>query len=191
MKYPPFQCVPRGTLVGTHSLCPTLTRRSAPSAVLGAAALRQMQAISNMLRLVTGFPLDNFDADVNVEPVQPGQIRVLMPNGSRRQVAFVLTEERAVVYKVLPEAERTYPLCVLGVDPASIACAGIAFCQNELSKLVWTAYDKFHHLIRDINQESPSTLLGKLLLSVFPKELLVCLSVCLDPGPFGKDTFFS
>ena len=85
------------------------------------ASWRQLQAVSNVVRLATGgrLVLDSFKlpADAHVRAVRPGEVRVVRP-GDSRDIAWLVNPEAGTFFQVLPDELEELPISKVQCDVA-------------------------------------------------------------------------
>ena len=85
------------------------------------ASWRQLQAVSNVVRLATGgrLVLDSFKlpADAHVRAVRPGEVRVVQP-GDSRDIAWLVKPEAGTFFQVLPDELEELPISKVQCDVA-------------------------------------------------------------------------
>ena len=153
------------------------------------AAWRQLQALSNQLKLLAGKSLDDFQLppDVFVQAVASPAVRVVRRGPPGGTDEALILGSNGLARRVLPAGLETVPLLVTGLDQGSIGSAGMAYAINELQCCTHAKFDKFHRIIRDIKLSISHCCSG-----VFQKAMLYSSYLwSLNYKPFGSGGFSS
>ena len=147
------------------------------------AAFCQLQALSHMAKQTTRHSLDEYHVpELHLRRVAAGKVRIATPRG----VCLVNTTTREET-KVLPDSLHDAPLLTVGLEQGSIGAVGVACAYQRMGCLVWTSYDKFHRVIRDIKLSLTYVARGVFLTC----QLFTSFIWSLNYKPFNSGSFDS
>ena len=187
--YPPFQYITPGKLITPfeQDLGDAMLRLSAQGKLERVAAFRQLQALSHMSFQVTGRNLWDYTAPgLQLRPVALGEVRILRSQGGRQR-AFLVNVADKQLTAVLGEGLEEFPLLVAGLDQGSVGAAGMAFAEYQMQAMVWTNFDKFHRLVRDMKLSFKYAARGLFLKT----QIFTSFIWSLNYKPFNSGAFFT
>ena len=118
------------------------------------SAFRQMQSLSHQISLLTKgrLTIDSFKLDdsVHLQPVAPGEIRVVRCGGEGMTDIAVIIKADQTFVQVLPDGFADSLLLLVNLDQGSIGAAGMAFGIHHKELMAVVRFDKFHRIIRDV-----------------------------------------
>lgn len=120
-------------------------------------SFRQLQAVSQQLKLATGGRVANLDffstlPGMNLRPVAPGEVRIsaVVDGGFRAAIQNPITKETLTV---LPDNKNWFvncPTLVFQLDQGSPGTSGFAFAVDSMGRLIHSRWDLFHRCVNDV-----------------------------------------
>ena len=154
------------------------------------SSYKEVRAVCNIVKDHTRIPIDSFKLgdELHVRAVQPGEVRIVPPNGLAKITRFdpaghvIATYQEMPTYLVIDDI----PLLPVCIDQGRIGLGGFNFVMNYLKLMVLARFDRFHRGIRDIVNSSSKAASGVLRRTM----LFTAYIFGLNYAPFGRGRVF-